>query len=236
MDNNRWVDETPAFRVLHSMHESMRSVIRRRSSANRTLDEAAVIPEPAEAGAVPRRQRRRSLAKAGVALSTVGVVVAGTAGIAFANAANPLANSQGTATLNTNGTVTVTVGGTWDWGSSAGLSGGGAQDCSGRWGVGWAVDWWGMSSSSAASSIPGLTNASGATLDPGGSIKTSAGQYFHVNTATQGTVAAVSAGAGSHAVASAEDYDAALPAVHTGPAGPAGPGTPAGPAGPGTPA
>jgi uncharacterized repeat protein (TIGR01451 family) len=133
-----------------------------------------------------RQHRRRPLAKAGLVASTVMAMVGGTAGVAFANAANPLPTSAGTATVNANKTVSVHLSGTWSWGPPAVTKG--PQDCAGRYGLGWAVDWWGMSASSSAASIAGLTNGAGAALTPGGSIP-SGGQFFHVNTNDLSSVA-----------------------------------------------
>lgn len=105
----------------------------------------------------------------------------GYSGIASANAANPGPNTGGTATVNGNGSVTVALSGTWDWPN---------QPCSGRYGEGFAVDWWGMSASSTPTNNFQLTNATevttpgttttGNTVSFAGSIPVSGGEYFHV--------------------------------------------------------
>ncbi|MHB8437937.1 MAG: hypothetical protein ACYDD4_02085 [Acidimicrobiales bacterium] len=115
------------------------------------------------------------------------VLVAGALGgltSAAANAANPAPTTQGTATLNADGTVTVALSGTWVWAN---------QSCAGRYGEGYAIDWWGVSASSAPSPSFALTNATavtspgstttGNTVAPTGAlaIKGSA-NYFHVGT------------------------------------------------------
>src|SRR5438874_2292351 len=96
--------------------------------------------------------RRRPLRALAGGLTVI-AVLAVTALPAFANAANPVAPSTGTgtpinATVQTNangsikvltGSVAVTVNGTWNWLSQTG--------CSSRFGVGWAVDWFGVSPS-----------------------------------------------------------------------------------------
>lgn len=69
---------------------------------------------------------------------------------AFGNAPNPNADIAGTSVTNADGTVTVNLSGTWTWPGQA---------CSGRYGEGWAVDWWGISSSKTPSNPFSLTNA-----------------------------------------------------------------------------
>src|SRR4051795_9346975 len=93
--------------------------------------------------------RRRSAQTAAVIATVVGVFAL-TVGSAFANAANPNNDSQGSGvisgTVATNedgsikvltGSVVVKVNGTWNWVSQTG--------CAQRFGVGWAVDWFGVS-------------------------------------------------------------------------------------------
>ena len=89
--------------------------------------------------------------KVAAALGTMVAVVAITVLPAFGNAANPtppsvgsgvvsgtvLTNQDGSILVKT-GTVAVKVNGTWNWTSQTG--------CSSRFGVGWAVDWFGVSS------------------------------------------------------------------------------------------
>ena len=134
---------------------------------------------------------RRFGAKAGVAGLATASLVAGMAGAAFANAANPTPSTSGSAIVNSNGTVTVTLTGNWTWPG---------QDCAGRYGEGYAVDWWGVSGSATpalpngwdgklttsavlTSTSTGLTTT--ATESPAGSIVYSPGggaasTYFHV--------------------------------------------------------
>ena len=57
---------------------------------------------------------------------------------ALANAANPIPTTAGTFTVNGDGTVTAELHGTWTFVN---------QDCAGRYGQGFAVDWWGISGS-----------------------------------------------------------------------------------------
>jgi len=99
---------------------------------------------------------------------------------ALANAANPNPDTAGTAVENANGTVSVQLSGTWSWPG---------QSCAGRYGEGWAVDWWGISSSStpspsfsltAASEVtsPGVTTTG--TVSPDGDVPIRGGTFFHV--------------------------------------------------------
>jgi hypothetical protein len=69
---------------------------------------------------------------------------------ALADAANPVGAATGTETSNVDGTVTVALGGTWTWSG---------QKCANRYGLGWAVDWWGTSASNASSPNFSLNNA-----------------------------------------------------------------------------
>jgi len=131
-------------------------------------------PSPALPGASTRRNGGR---KAALGAFTVVATLLATAGVAFANAANPRPDAHGTATLISgtvqqnpdgsytvvNGTVDVEVGGTWDWLSQTG--------CKQRYGVGWAVDWHGLSSSA---SVPGSVGA----WQIGG--KKGSGLFFHI--------------------------------------------------------
>ncbi len=123
------------------------------------------------------------------ALMVSTVIAVGVAGVgpAGANAANPDPVTTGTFTLNGDGTVTASLNGTWTWVG---------QDCSGRYGTGWAVDWWGISTSATPSPNFNLTNATvvnppGTTTTgtvspfgtaigsgPGGNL--SGNRYFHV--------------------------------------------------------
>src|SRR5579872_840398 len=71
-------------------------------------------------------------------------------GVASANAANPNPDTVGAATLNADGTVTAQLSGTWSWPG---------QLCEGRYGEGYAVDWWGVSASQTPSNPFSLTDA-----------------------------------------------------------------------------
>jgi hypothetical protein len=70
---------------------------------------------------------------------------------ASANAGNPQPTTAGTETLNPDGTVTVTLNGTWSWPG---------QECGGRYGIGWEVDWWGISTAKTPNPTFALTDAS----------------------------------------------------------------------------
>jgi hypothetical protein len=118
----------------------------------------------------------------GSALAAVTIFTAGPAG---ANAANPDPTTTGTVTINPGGTVTVGLSGTWSW------VGTGGQDCAGRYGTGWSVDWWGISTSATPSPSFNLTNAT--IVNPKGTTTTgtvspdgtapgtlSGGNLFHV--------------------------------------------------------
>ena len=128
--------------------------------------------------------RKRARTKAAM-LTVAAATVAGTtllvAAPALANAANPDPDTTGTAMVNADGTVTANLGGTWSWPG---------QTCEGRYGEGYAVDWWGISASQTPANNFTLTNATEVTA-PGttttGSI-TSVGSipihntnmFFHV--------------------------------------------------------
>lgn len=70
---------------------------------------------------------------------TFSLALLGLAAPALANAPNPQATTA-QFTFNANRSVTVDLHGTWIWPG---------QSCSGRWGEGWAVDWWGITQSQA---------------------------------------------------------------------------------------
>jgi hypothetical protein len=100
---------------------------------------------------------------------------------AFANAPNPNPDITGTTTANGDGTVTANLSGTWSWSD---------QNCEGRYGEGWAVDWWGISSSQTPNPNFSLTNASEVvsagntttgTISPAGAIPIKGtNTFFHV--------------------------------------------------------
>jgi uncharacterized repeat protein (TIGR01451 family) len=94
-------------------------------------------------------------------LGTAGatVALASFAVSAFANAANPTSASS-TMKVNADKTVSVTVSGTWSWGELAGVQTSPQKDCAGRSGVGWSVDWWGMSNSPTPTAGKGPTTGS----------------------------------------------------------------------------
>jgi hypothetical protein len=136
------------------------------------------------AGRSGSRARSRTIRGAGVAVATLAVacVVQLVGAVpALANAANPRPDTTGTATVNPDGTVTAELHGTWVWAGQA---------CAGRYGEGWAVDWWGISASKTPNPSFSLTNASSVvtpgsttttTISPAGAIliKNST-NYFHV--------------------------------------------------------
>jgi hypothetical protein len=123
------------------------------------------------------------------AMILVGLVTFST--VAGANAANPNADTAATGTVNSDGTVTVTMSGTWIWASQS--------TCSGRYGEGWAVDWWGISTSSTPSpntsltgasivSTPGTTTTGTITATGTAPGTLSGGQFFHVSSDLNGEV------------------------------------------------
>lgn len=124
----------------------------------------------------------------GSALAAVTVFTAGPAG---ANAANPDNNTTGTVTPNINGTVTVALSGTWTWSTQT--------TCTGRYGEGWAVDWWGISTvapptnnfSLADASIvstPGTTTTGSITATGTAPGSLAGGNLFHVGSDLNGEV------------------------------------------------
>jgi len=129
------------------------------------------------------RTRKRLGAK--VAIVSVAALALGAFGVAApagANAPNPNADISATGQVNGDGTVTVNLAGTWQWPG---------QDCEGRYGEGWAVDWWGISASATPANNFTLTNVS---LVPGPNQKTTGSEsaagaipikgdgFFHVGT------------------------------------------------------
>jgi hypothetical protein len=110
----------------------------------------------------------RLLLAALVAVAATAVPVA-----AFADAADPLPTTSGTERFNADGSVTVALNGTWSWSG---------QTCRGRYGIGWAVDWWGISSSKTPSPSFSLTGAT--EVLPTGP----AGHLWATSVTTTGTV------------------------------------------------
>jgi hypothetical protein len=98
-------------------------------------------------------------------------------GSASANAPNPVGPTTGapvgTATENTpGGPVTVTLSGKWSWDSVASDEDGGAKSspqlqCAQRYGIGWAVDWWGTTAQKSPAPAFSVTNDA-YQLAPGG--------------------------------------------------------------------
>ena len=128
----------------------------------------------------PGRGRRHVGAKAAVALAGTAALLVGSAGMAFANAANPAPTTTGSAIVNADGTVSVSLSGTWVWPG---------QDCAGRYGEGYSVDWWGVTTSptaanfslSDASQVNGFASSTTGPMTSDGSITyTAGGTYFHV--------------------------------------------------------
>ena len=141
----------------------------------------------------------RKVILGGLGTAGASIAMAAFAASAFANAANPTSASS-TETVNNDGTVSVTVSGNWSWGELAGVQTSPQKDCAGRSGVGWSVDWWGMSNSATPAAGKGPT--SGSLVNPATSKTTppsptsgslsvagtwqvksgpSAGQYFHTS-------------------------------------------------------
>ena len=113
---------------------------------------------------------RGAVAQAGLCAGVAAALVVGSAVAAFGNAANPTSakatvwncGDRGAPVQCTSGAV-VKVEGTWSWGELADQKSSPQKDCAGRYGVGWSVDWWGMSSSKGATTISGLR---GSTITP----------------------------------------------------------------------
>jgi len=116
-----------------------------------------------------------------VSVATIALGALGLAAPAGANAPDPKPDIQATGTTNSDGSVTVHVSGTWIWPG---------QDCEGRFGEGWAVDWWGISGSplpannftlTNVSLIPGPAQRTTGTETATGSIPIKGDGYFHVD-------------------------------------------------------
>lgn len=115
---------------------------------------------------------------AGVVLMAVSFVAPG---VASANAANPAPGTAATSSVN-GSAVTINLSGTWTWPN---------QDCAGRYGEGWAVDWWGVSTSYTPSpnfsvtatqvTAPGVVQTQSESFSSALAIKNTAPtKYFHV--------------------------------------------------------
>ena len=114
-----------------------------------------------------------------VALSAFGTAGAGIAMVAFAaaafaNAPNPTSVSASASDPDAQGRVTVTVSGTWSWEAPASPSP--QTNCDGRYGAGWAVDWWGINK--APQAINGLSYQVAATTGAGAIATNGSGQPF----------------------------------------------------------
>jgi hypothetical protein len=91
-------------------------------------------------------QRNGKLAAAAIVLASLGLAAAP----AYANTTVPTTiKAQGV--VHANGSVTVTLSGNWTWP--------GGQACTGRYGTGWAVGWWGTGTSATPANNLTLTNA-----------------------------------------------------------------------------
>lgn len=135
-------------------------------------------------GRIRGRRGLRTLMVVGALFATAELVGVASA---FGNAANPNPDTTGTYVVNGDNTVTATLSGTWSWPN---------QSCEGRYGEGWAVDWWGISSSKRPANPFSLTNATEVTgpgvtttgtISPFGAIQIKGtgpgpggGTYFHV--------------------------------------------------------
>ncbi len=131
----------------------------------------------------------RTLTQASAASALVLLGLVSFSSVAGANAANPDATTSAAETVNSNGTVTVNMSGTWTWASQA--------TCTGRYGEGWAVDWWGISTSTTPTNNFTLTSASivstpGTTttgsISSTGSLPITGGNHFHVSSDLNGEV------------------------------------------------
>jgi hypothetical protein len=110
----------------------------------------------------------------------LGLAIASATGPALADAANPLSGTTVRVTGQPDGSTTVTLEGRWWWAN---------QTCTGRYGVGWSVDWWGVSSH--PTPVPSFTllnatqvKAHGVTTTGAvafaGAIAIPGGTYFHL--------------------------------------------------------
>jgi len=132
------------------------------------------------------KPRGSRLAKVAMVASLATGIAVSSQSVAWANAPNPNPSTTlVSATTNGDGSVTVTIGGTWTWIG---------QPCAGRFAEGWAVDWWGISTSKTPSPSFSLTNASTVvypnglttslqTVSPAGAIQIKGSKpptFFHV--------------------------------------------------------
>ncbi|HET6793207.1 MAG TPA: hypothetical protein VFH45_02120 [Acidimicrobiales bacterium] len=126
-------------------------------------------------GQLSRRRRRSRVgaaAASGLGLSMLAVASVGMAA-ASANAPNPIQQVTGGVQSNTDGSATVTLHGNWSWDTLSASDDNGSTKsspqlaCQGRYGVGWAVDWWGTDAAHPSFSIQNdAYNQVGATQNP----------------------------------------------------------------------
>ena len=156
---------------------------------------SGLVEQSPDAGGIatsaPSWTKRVLLGTLGTAGATVALAAFATS--AFANAANPLPVSTGTISPAGGNAVRVAVSGEWNWGE---LSGSSVQsDCNKRYGVGYAVDWWGFGTGGAA--IPGLHGQVAVTtggtpsladqpLAPSVALTTQSHQTFHASSLLNG--------------------------------------------------
>ncbi len=112
--------------------------------------------------AAPSRVRGRStIAKAVLSVGLVGAISVAMTAPASANAPNPVPATTTSIQPNGNGSVTVTLSGVWSWDNQ--------PSCETRFGVGWTVDWTGLSPIATASGARGAFQLRPSQL------------YFHVS-------------------------------------------------------
>ncbi|MBQ0929236.1 hypothetical protein [Ideonella alba] len=118
----------------------------------------------------------------------VALALAGLAGGALADAANPVNDTTVNVVQNGDSSTTVTMSGTWWWAG---------QNCTGRYGVAWSVDWWGVSTRTTP--VPSFTMSNAtvvlahgsttrADVNPAGAIAIPGGTYFHTGPKFSGEV------------------------------------------------
>jgi hypothetical protein len=122
-------------------------------------------------------------------VSLVGIIVTMVAATgmaaASANSANPAGAVTGSSVTNADGSVTVSLNGAWSWAPDGSPSP--QASCSQRYGVGFVVSWWGMSSSAALPTFPVTTSqwigtpptaASVGPVTAAGYLPSAAGNFF----------------------------------------------------------
>lgn len=133
---------------------------------------------PSSADAAGRAAWARRVVIGGLGTAGATIALAAFAASAFANAANPLPPSVGQPLQDVPGGVLVQLSGTWSWGElgPAGTKTSPQNDCSGRYGVGWSVDWWGINNSKSPDSGKGPTTASTVSIADKNNPPTNIGQ------------------------------------------------------------